>query len=78
MKDLNYKNKSLNFSKLDIEDVAKKHKTPFFLYSEEILSHNYTSFYKGAKDSGLIDPLICFALKSNPNKELVKILAKLA
>jgi diaminopimelate decarboxylase len=77
MKDLNYKNKSLNFSKLDIEDVAKKHKTPFFLYSEEILSHNYSSFYKGAKDSGLIDPLICFALKSNPNKELIKILAKL-
>jgi diaminopimelate decarboxylase len=77
VKDLNYKNKILHFSKLDIESVAKKHKTPFFLYSEEILSQNYSSFFKGAQESGLIDPLICFAMKSNPNRELMKILAKL-
>jgi len=77
VKDLNYKNKKLHFSKIDIESVAKKNKTPFFLYSEEILTQNYSSFYQGAKASGLINPLVCFAMKSNPNKELIKILAKL-
>ena len=77
MKDLDYKKKKLHFSKLDIESVAKKHKTPFFLYSEEILTNNYLSFFQGAKDSKLVDPLVCFAMKSNPNKELIKILSKL-
>ncbi|MBA2403619.1 MAG: diaminopimelate decarboxylase, partial [Bdellovibrionales bacterium] len=77
MKDLNYKKKTLHFSKLDIESVAKKHKTPFFLYSEEILTHNYSTFFEGAKAAGLVKPLVCFAMKSNPNKELIKILAKL-
>ena len=77
VKDINYKKKTLHFSKIDIESVAKKNKTPFFLYSEEILSDNYLSFYNGAIEADLIDPLVCFAMKSNPNKELIKILAKL-
>lgn len=47
------------------------------MYSEEILSNNYNDFFNGAVNSGLINPLVCFALKSNPNKELLKILAKL-
>ena len=77
MKNLEYKNKKLQFSKIDIAAVAKKTKTPFYLYSEEILAKNYTEFYQGAVNAGLEKPLVCFALKSNPNKELVKILAKL-
>lgn len=77
MKHLDYKNKKLTFNKIDIASVAKKHKTPFFLYCEEVLTKNYLDFYNGAKDKGLIDPLVCFALKSNPNRNLVKILAKL-
>lgn len=77
MSDLNYKNKKLEFAKIDIQSLTKKHKTPFFLYSEEILTHNYEQFYEEAKAAGLKKPLVCFALKSNPNKDLVKILAKL-
>jgi diaminopimelate decarboxylase len=77
MKHLSYKNKKLTFNNIDITTLASKHKTPFFLYSEDILTHNYTEFYQGAMNSGLINPLVCFALKSNPNRELVKILNKL-
>ena len=77
MKHLEYKNKKLTFSKTDIFSVAKKYKTPFFLYSGEILSKNYCDFFNGAVNAGLINPLVCFAMKSNPNKELVGILAKL-
>jgi diaminopimelate decarboxylase len=77
MKELDYKNKKLRFNQSDISELAKKHKTPFFLYSEEILSQNYSNFFYGAVNSGLINPLVCFALKSNPNKELLQILASL-
>lgn len=77
MNELNYQNKKLRFSRTDISAIAKKHKTPFFLYSEEILTQNYNLFHKGALAAGLIDPVICFALKSNPNKELLKVLASL-
>ena len=74
---LKYHEKSLKFSEASVESIAKKHKTPFFLYSEEVLSQNYLDFYKGAKAAGLKNPLVCFALKSNPNKDLLKILAEL-
>jgi len=77
MSTLTYKNKKLHFAGLDINIAAKKFKTPFFLYSEDILSQNYLDFYNSAKEAKLIDPLVCFALKSNPNKELVKLIAKL-
>lgn len=76
MKNLEYKNKKLVFNGLDLATVARQHKTPFFLYSEEILMQNYYDFFNGAINAGLINPLVCFAMKSNPNKELVKVLAK--
>ncbi|HXH30526.1 MAG TPA: diaminopimelate decarboxylase [Bacteriovoracaceae bacterium] len=77
MKNLDYKNKKLQFSNCDLGKIAKEYKTPFFLYSEEILIENYSQFYDGAKEAGLKKPLVCFALKSNPNKELLRTLAKL-
>ncbi|HXH74427.1 MAG TPA: diaminopimelate decarboxylase [Bacteriovoracaceae bacterium] len=77
MNDLIYKNKSLAFSGMEVSEVANNHKTPFFLYSEDVLSKNYTEFYEGAKNAGLYKPLVCFALKSNPNRELLKILSSL-
>lgn len=77
MKHIDYKKKQLQFNQTDIATIAKKHKTPFFLYSEEILSNNYLDFFGGAVNAGLINPLVCFAMKSNPNKGLVSILGKL-
>lgn len=77
MKQLEYLKNQLHFSGVDIQTIAKKHKTPFYLYSEEILTSNYIKFFDGAVNAGLINPLVCFALKSNPNKELLKILARL-
>lgn len=77
MKKLEYKKQQLQFATSDISSIAKKHKTPFYLYSEDLLTKNYLDFFHGAVNENLHDPLICFALKSNPNKELLKILAKL-
>ncbi len=77
MSNLAYKNKKLHFSNLDLSKVARDYKTPFYLYSEDVLVENYTTFYQGAKAAGLRKPLVCFALKSNPNRELLRTLAKL-
>lgn len=77
MSDLKYNKKQLEFSKINIEKVAKEFKTPFFLYSEEVLTQNYNSFIEAAKKAKLHKPLVCFALKSNPNRKLVEILAGL-
>lgn len=74
---LAYKNSALFFERADIAKIAKKIPTPFYLYSEKILSDNYTHFVEAAKKANLHNPLVCFALKSNSNKTLLKILAKL-
>ncbi len=72
---LEYKKNTLHFSGVSIAEVAKKHKTPFYLYSEEVLSENYMEFFHGALEAGLHHPLVCFAVKSNSNKEFLKVLA---
>jgi diaminopimelate decarboxylase len=77
MSDLIFKSNKLHFLKTNLEKLTATHKTPFFVYSEEILNRNFLEFYNGAKEAGLINPLICFALKSNSNREVVKKLAKL-
>ena len=77
MKLLDYKKKTLHFNNTDLSQIAKRYATPFFLYSEDILAENYNRFFNGAVSNGLINPLVCFALKSNPNKELLQILASL-
>ncbi len=76
-KQLAYKNSALYFERANISQIAKKFPTPFYLYSEQILKDNYLSFYGAAVKAKLHDPLVCFALKSNSNKSLLKILAKL-
>lgn len=77
MSDLIFKSNKLHFLKTNLEKLTSVHKTPFFVYSEEVLNRNFLEFFNGAKNAGLINPLVCFALKSNSNKEIVKRLAKL-
>lgn len=79
----NYDRKQLKFTKdqflisnHSINDLIKKHKTPFYVYSETILENNYVSFQKEI-DRNNQDALICFALKSNNNLDVLKALAKL-
>lgn len=71
-----YKNNTLNFEDIELATFAKKVSTPFYLYSSRQLLNNYQEFYDQALQSKLPSPLVCFALKSNPNLELLKILAK--
>jgi len=73
---LTYNNKGLCLDGMLIENIIKDHPTPFYLYSEETLIHNFDHYINDSKAAG-IDSLICFALKSNSNTYLLKLMAKM-
>ena len=66
--------KNLFIEKLSINNIVKKNKTPFYLYSENQIINNYLKFTKSFKKT---NPLVCFAAKSNSNVAILKILGKL-
>ena len=74
MQNLRYVGKKLFIEKLSINNIIKKNKTPFYLYSENQIINNYLKFKKTFKKT---NPIICFAAKSNSNVAILKILGKL-
>jgi len=74
MQNLRYAGKTLFIEKLSINNIVKKNKTPFYLYSENQIINNYLKFTKTFKKTR---PIVCFAAKSNSNVAILKILGKL-
>jgi len=74
MQKLRYVGKNLFIEKLSINNIVKKNKTPFYLYSENQIINNYLKFIKNFKKT---NPIVCFAAKSNSNIAILKILGKL-
>jgi diaminopimelate decarboxylase len=74
MQNLRYAGKNLFIEKLSINNIVKKNKTPFYLYSENQIINNYVKFTKTFKKT---NPIVCFAAKSNSNVAILKILGKL-
>jgi diaminopimelate decarboxylase len=74
MPHLKYSGSRLFFENSSIFNLAKKNKTPFYVYSENQIKENYLKLAKSFKNT---NPLICFATKSNTNLSIIKILGKL-
>ena len=74
MQNFRYVGKNLFLEKLSVANILKKNKTPFYLYSENQIIHNYLKFTKTFKKT---NPIVCFAAKSNSNVAILKILGKL-
>ena len=74
MNSIKYRNKYLYFDNASVEKIAKNNKTPFYLYSLEQLKNNFGYFRSTFSKN---DPLICFAIKSNPNLVILKNLQTL-
>ena len=72
---LTYDKKVLSIDGISLAKLADQHATPFYVYSQTALMANFQEFLGEAQMAGLHNPLVCFAMKSNPNKELVKLLA---
>ena len=66
---MKYINKKLTIDKVKVQDIAKKYGTPVYCYSYNKLKKNIKNFQKNFKS---ISPLICFAVKSNTNINLIK------
>jgi len=74
MSQFKYLREKLFTENTSVLSVAKKNKTPFYLYSEKQIKENYLNFAKTFKN---ISPLICFAAKANTNLTIMRILGKL-
>ena len=66
---MKYINKSLTIEKIKVQDIAKKFGTPIYCYSYKQLKKNINNFKKNFKS---FSPLICFAIKSNTNVNLIR------
>ena len=64
-----YKKNKLSIDGLNIEKLAKKFSTPLYCYSYKKLHENILNIKNKLKK---IDPLICFAVKSNSNIKILK------
>jgi len=74
MSQFRYFKEKLFIENTSVLSIAKKNKTPFYLYSEKQIKENYLNFAKTFKD---ISPLICFAAKANTNLTIMRMLGKL-
>ena len=74
MPNFKYIKNSLFAENLSVNNILKKNKTPFYLYSQKQLKENFISFYKSFEK---VNPLICYSVKSNANLTILKMLAKL-
>ena len=70
---MKYINKKLTIEKVSVENIAKKYGTPIYCYSYDQLKKNINNFKKNFRS---FSPLICFAIKSNTNLNLIREIKK--
>ena len=70
---MRYKKNNFFIENIKAEKIAKKYGTPSYCYSYSKLKNNILNFKKSFNN---FDPLICFAVKSNPNLYLLKEIKK--
>ena len=71
---MKYINNNLLIENVEIQNIAKKFGTPVYCYSYQQLKKNIANF---RTNFGSFSPLICFAVKSNTNVNLIKEIRKL-
>ena len=70
---MKYKRGFFNIENVDIKNISKKVGTPSYIYSYKMIKNNINNFKKNFK---LINPLICFSVKSNANTKILNIMGK--
>ncbi len=74
---LKYQKNKLTFDGHDLKKITGTKKTPFYLYSKKTITETYHDFEKEALKAKIPAPLICYAVKANPNLQVLKLLKKL-
>ena len=70
---MKYIKNNLTIEKVKVQDVAKKFGTPVYCYSYGQLKENISNLKKNFSS---FTPLICFAIKSNTNINLIREIRK--
>ena len=70
-----YQNGQLCVEEITIHDIAEQVPTPFYLYSQKDIVDHFRCFDDAAKKH-LKKSLVCFAIKSNANPSVLKLLAE--
>ena len=73
MHEFTFKNNQLYCETVRVADIAKKVRTPFYLYSYKTLLDHYRKLKSAFKP---INPLICFSAKSNSSIAVLRALVK--
>src|SRR5215471_5096593 len=74
MHDFHYVGGKLFCEGVSLESLAKKYGTPLYVYSQHTLTDH---FQKLDRAMAGVEHLICFAVKSNSNQALLRVLARL-
>ena len=69
-----YNNNKLLIDKIAVDKIVKQFGTPTYCYSYNQLKENILRFQKNFKK---INPLVCFAVKANNNRTILREIAKL-
>jgi diaminopimelate decarboxylase len=69
-----YQKKSLYCEGAALETLARRYGTPLFVYSQRTLSDHYEKLDRAL---GGLDHLICYAVKSNSNQSVLRLVARL-
>ena len=69
-----YKNNKLLIDKISVDKIIKEFGTPVYCYSYNQLKKNIVKF---KNNFNKFNPIICFSVKSNPNKTLLGEIGKL-
>lgn len=70
---LKYVNETLNFDNIDIQQLGQTIQTPYYLYSENIITSNIDEYISELNNA---DTLICYSVKANSNLSILSLFAK--
>lgn len=71
---LKYLKNELCIDNISLAKLAKKYKTPLYVYSQTQIEDNFKAYKDGFKD---VRNIICYAIKANSNHSILRLLAKL-
>ena len=73
MKGINRREGKLFIDEVSLEDIAKEHGTPVYVYSASKLKENLNDYLSSVRDGDKV----CYSVKSNSNIHLLKLLCDL-
>ena len=70
---LKYVNENLTFDNVDVQELGQTIQTPYYLYSENIITTNVNDYIDSLED---VNSLVCYSVKANSNLSILSLFAK--